>query len=338
MGRRPAKRGRLLRALGKAALLPLGLWSFLAILLTGANTTEIASTRWAVGIILAAGILFAIWKLNLAKTAAVVFAGFGTVLLWWWSFEPSNEREWNPDQRRTAWAEIDGSKVTLHDIRNFRYESTSSWKEDWYDATFDTDELEGTDFFIVQFSKLKGPAHTMISFRFAGERFITFSAEIRKEAGESYGIVRGLFRQYELMYVVGDERDLLQLRTNHRGDQVHLYQGKGSHEKQAAYFLDMVQRLNELYERPEFYNTLVNNCTTNLVLHWEKINARKLPRDHRIVLPGYMDDLVYEYDLAKTYGTLEETRERTNISARAIESGGREDFSLRVRDGLGADG
>ena len=325
------RRVRLLRALAVVLFAPLAAWCLAAILLTGAHTAAIHWLRWLGGACFVALLIGCGWKLPLRGAAAAVVVASLLVVAGWSRVRPSNEREWAPEQSRLAWAEIDGSRVTLHGIRNFRYRSASDWDAGWYDAVFDTDELEGADYLVVQFSERRGPAHTIVSFRFAGERFVTFSVEVRKEQGESYGLLRGLFRQFELVYLVADERDAVQLRTNHLRDEVFLYPATGSKQKMAMVFMALARRLNDLREEAEFYNTLTNNCTTNLVLHWERINDLELPRDHRILLPGYSDDLAYEYGIIERHGSFEETRARARIGELALAAADEEDFSLRIR-------
>jgi hypothetical protein len=237
-----------------------------------------------------------------------------------------------PDQARLPWAEINGPLVTLHDIRDFRYRSTTDWDENWYDATFDLRELEGLDLYVIHFSDNQAIGHTMLSFRFAGDRFVTFSAEIRRELGEEYGALRGLFRQYELMYVAGDERDLVQLRTHHRKETVHLHPLVGSIAAKAAAFLDIARTINELREEPVFYNTLSNNCTTNLVRHYEQVNDEELPLDRRWILAGGADEVAFELDMIDTDTGFEETRLRNRIDQGAAICAGRDDFSLCIRD------
>jgi hypothetical protein len=131
--------------------------------------------------------------------------------------------------------------------------------------------------------------------------------------------------------VVGDERDLVQLRSNHRKDTVYLYPVKASRERIVAFFLDMVARMNALHARPEFYDSLTNNCTTNLVRHFEKVGGLDVPYDHRTLLPAYSDELAHELGLIDTDVDLAQTRERHRINARAEAAHGRDDFSLRIR-------
>ena len=171
----------------------------------------------------------------------------------------------------------------------------------------------------------------MLSFRFAGDRFVTFSVETRQEVGEEHGPLRGLFHQFELTYVVGDEHDLVQLRTNHRRSEVFLHPTKTDRERQAALFLEMAGRLNGLREEPAFHNTLTSNCTTNLVRHWEQITGEDVPLDHRWILAGYADEFAFDLGLIETEANFEETRRRNLIGEKALACGGAEDFSLCIR-------
>lgn len=253
------------------------------------------------------------------------------VLGWFASLHPSNDRDWPADQDRLAWTEVDGTAVVVHNIRDFRYRSATDWDERWYDATYDTRELQGVDFFTVHFSDRTEIGHTMLSFRFAGDRFVTFSVEVRREVGEEYSALRGLFRQFEMTYVVGDERDLVQLRTNHRGSEVFLHPTKPNQERQVALFLEMAGRLNDLRQAPIFYNTLTNNCTTNLVRHWEQITSTALSLDLRWVLSGYADEFAYDLGLLDTDTDFQETRLRNFISEKALACADAPDFSLCVR-------
>jgi len=324
-------RGRLLRLLAMGLCAPLVVWCLAAILLTGAHSATIHWSRWLGGACFAALLLALRSKLPVRRALPGAAVVCSVVLVGWSRVRPSNDRDWVPEQSRLAWAEIAGSRVTLHGIRDFRYRGPTDQDQAWYDAEFDTDELEGADYLLAHFSELRGPAHAMLSFRFASDRFVTFSVEVRKERGESYGLVRGLFRQYELVYVVADERDAVQLRTNHLREDVCLYPVTGSKQKMAKVFMDLVRRINALRDEPEFYNTVTNNCTTNLALHWERINDTRLPRDHRFLLPGYSDELAYEVGIIERHGSMEQTRARARIGDLALAAGGSEDFSLRIR-------
>jgi hypothetical protein len=313
------------------ALLLGGAWAVLALKLTGVGPQGTPWPRSLVAVALL-GATGAAWRWGSRRAALAVMAvGCAAVFGWIQTVKPSQTRDWAPDQGRAARATVEGPLVTLHDVRDFRYRSTTDWDAAWYDATYDTRQLGRAWFIVEPFSGFEGAAHTMVSFGFDDGRFVTISVEVRREKGETYSVLGGLFRQFELLYVVGDERDLVQLRSNHRRDEVYLYPVKASRERIVAFFLDMVARMNALHERPEFYDSFTNNCTTNLVRHFEKVGELDVPYDHRTLLPAYSDELAYELGLIDTDVSLAQTRERHRINTRALAAANRDDFSLRIR-------
>ena len=249
---------------------------------------------------------------------------------------PSNARTWARDQTRLASATFDGDLVHVKDIRNIHYRSTTDFDPAWYDKTFDLRDLESLWFLVEPFDEGKGAAHTLMSFGFAGPagpEYLAVSVEIRKEVGEEFSVVKGLLRRYELMYVVGDERDLIQLRSNYRKDDVYLYPIRAPKERIRAMLVGMLERANRLREEPEFYNTLTNTCTTNIVRHVEEVAPGRVPRFRReVILPGYSDRLAYDLGLLDTDLPFEKARERFKINERALRAEGSPDFSLKIRE------
>jgi hypothetical protein len=325
-------RGRLLRVLRWAIVTPLTLWSVGAILLGGGPPEGPNLARLILAALFVIVGLRAVWRLKPLMAQAALVVGFLVTAIWFSSIAASNDRDWAEDQSRLPRAEIDGPLVTLHDIRSFRYSSGNDHVPDWYDETFDTRELEGSDFFLVHFSKdFKGVGHAMTTFRFKGDRFVTFSVEIRKEAGEEYGLINGIYKHYELMYVVADELDVVQLRTNLRMNDVYLYPSSLPREQLVQYFLGICERLNELHEEPTYYNTVTSNCATNLIVHWEKATQRTFPYDYRVLLPGYIDEIGLELGMFGHKHDIEEVRHEHFISDIARAAGDSEDFSLQIR-------
>ena len=187
-------------------------------------------------------------------------------MVWWQTIKPSNERDWQTDVAILPYAEIEGDIVTVHNIRNFDYRSETDYTPAYYDKRFDLRKLEGVDLVAVYWM---GPAiaHIFVSFAFAGGDHLAISIETRKEKEESYSTLRGFFRQYELYYVVADERDVIRLRTNYRNDppeDVYVYRVHGPLENVRRVFLGYMNEINALQTHPEFYNTLTTNCTTGI--------------------------------------------------------------------------
>jgi len=264
-----------------------------------------------------------------------ILAVIGTAILIafiaWISIKPSHDRNWNIDQAILPEAEINGSLVHIKNIRNFTYRSTSDYTPGYYDKTFDLAKLERVYYIVEPFSDFKGAAHTFVSFEFEGPEFVAVSTEIRKEQGETFSAFNGLFKRYELMYVIADERDAVKLRSNYRKDDVFIYPIKTTKERMQTMFLSLMERTNELKEQPEFYNTLTNTCTTNIVSHVNTVVPGRVPLDPRILFPGYSDKFAYELGLIDTNLSFEESRQKFRINERAEKYADHPDFSEKIR-------
>lgn len=248
------------------------------------------------------------------------------------SLLPSNNREWSPDEAVLAYAEIDGDKVKVHNIRNCTYRADDEYVVRHYDKTFDLDRIEEVDFVVVPFVGAPSLAHTLLSFGFKGGDYVSVSVEARKEKGEKYSPVAGAMRQYELMYVVADERDVLVRRTKYRGSDVYLYRTKATPEQARELFLDVMNRVNKLYTEPEFYDSLTNNCTSNIVYHINKLRPDRISLyDPRILLPGYADNLAYDLGLLDQSKSFQQVREEARINALANRYADHKDFSELIR-------
>lgn len=267
--------------------------------------------------------------------AITITAGFFLVTLaWWLTLSPSNNRDWQPDLAVLPWAEIGGDHVTIHNIRNCDYRTETDFDVRHYDKTFALDQLRAVDMFLVHWGS---PliAHTMVSFGFATGDEVCFSIEVRKEKGEGYSAVRGFFRQYELIYIIADERDLVRLRTNYRqGEEVRLYRLKMRPERQRALFLEYLRRANQLREHPEWYNALTSNCTTGIRLNADNARGTRSPWDWRILANGCLDELLYERGALASDLPFAELQMKCHINSRGRAAGQSPDFSRQIRAGL----
>ena len=217
---------------------------------------------------------------------------FVLLVVWWLTIPPSNDRDWQPDVAVLPWAEIDGDRVTIHNIRNCNYRTETEYDVRHYDRTYHLSRLSTADLFMVYWGSPM-IAHTMLSFGFGEGGYVCISIEIRKEKGETYSALKGLFKQYELTYVVADELDVVRLRTNYRGENVYLYRLKARPELIREVFLDYLARINSLKREAEWYNALTCNCTTNIRGHTRPyVGDSKW--DWRILLNGYIDRLAYD--------------------------------------------
>jgi hypothetical protein len=246
------------------------------------------------------------------------------------SEKPSNERDWSPDQKVLARATIDGDRARIQNVRNFIYRTDHDFEERYETRSYDLGKLDSVWFVVERFGDAPAIAHTFLSFGF-GDEYVAISVEIRKERGEVYSPLKGLLRQYELMYVVADERDVLALRTNFRRDPVYMYPVRTTPEKMRRVFVEMLERANQLAARPEFYNSLTNNCTTNIVGHVNTIAPRSIPFSYKVVLPAYSDRLAYDLGLIPTELPFETVRAAHRIDTLAQSEPVGPDFSRRVR-------
>lgn len=270
-------------------------------------------------------------KITLATLAIVVLAiaGFAAVVL---SRHPSNDRDWSSDQRELSTARFAGDSVWVHNVRNVRYRTTHDYDVAWDDRAYDLRQIESVWFVVEPFSGHRGPAHTFVTFGFRDGRYVAISVEIRKEKGESFSPWRGATRGYELMYVVGDEHDLIGLRANFRHDSVYLYRTTATPEKARELFVSMLNRANHLAAHPEFYNTLTSTCTTNIVRHVNEIAPKKVPFSFKVLLPAYADELAYRIGLLDTTVPFDSLKARAKINARAAAAADSADFSRLIRN------
>ncbi|MGH7346634.1 MAG: DUF4105 domain-containing protein, partial [Candidatus Rokuibacteriota bacterium] len=199
-------------------------WSLAAIWIDGPKNRALAAALCAV---VAVGSLLGLFVVRpWGWGAAVAVVPFAIVLAWWLSIAPSNTRDWQPDVARLPAAEIAGNLVTLRNVRNFAYPSPTAVVVRWEKRTYDLEQVVGFDMFLSTWGA-RGIAHTISSWEFSDGQHLAISIETRKEKGEEYSALLGFFRQYELYYVVADERDVIGVRAGPRQEDVHLYRLRG---------------------------------------------------------------------------------------------------------------
>ncbi|MBN2582741.1 MAG: DUF4105 domain-containing protein [Planctomycetes bacterium] len=247
------------------------------------------------------------------------------------TLQPSNDRNWSPDQAVLPYAEFHGDQVTVHNIRNCTYRTADDYTVTFYDKTFELGELDSVDFIMVPFADLPGVGHTMLSFGFGGRDYLAVSVEIRREKGEQYSPAKAALHQYELMYVVGDERDLIGLRANYQQSEVYVYRTRATPEQARALLVDVMLRANKLAQEPEFYDLLTNNCTTNIVRHVNQLASNRVPYEYRVLLPGFSDQLAYDLGLLDTDTSFAQTKLRARVNRLAYQNRDAADFSQMIR-------
>jgi hypothetical protein len=279
---------------------------------------------------LVAGLIFAKpWRMKLGIFALWFFG----ILGWWLTLKPVNEADWQPDVARLARAEVDGDTVTLHNVRNCDYRTESDYTPHWETRTVKLSQLTGIDMAIDYWGS-PYMAHPIVSFQFADTPPVCFSIETRKKKGQGYSAIGGLYRQFELTYVVAEERDVVRLRTNYRkGEDIYLYRLAIKPEKARERFLEYLQALNRLNEQPRWYNAITTNCTT--AIRGQHPVGERLPWDWRILVNGKGDEMLYERNALVTDGLpFAELKQRVHINAAAREANDAPDFSKRIRAGV----
>ncbi len=326
---------RLWLFLGKSALwLLLGLltvWSVAALFVD----VRISPLRWPAVALYVLALLAIFWRVKGTTLRMVLcLAMFCIVLTWWLSLKPSNTGDWQPDVARTAWAQVDGDRVTIHNLRNCNYQTETEYSDCWSDRTVYLSQLRAVDLFFTNWGP-KYIGHPILSFQFGDHDHIAFSIEARYKVGQSYSAILGFFRQYELVFVAADERDVIRLRTNYRKDEeVYLYRTDLSPDTGRAIFFQYINYLNKLKDQPEWYNAITRNCTTTLDRQISADLSNPQPWNYQLLLNGTLDELLYNRGRFVTGGlSFPELKEREHINPAAQAAGTSPDFSALIRVG-----
>jgi hypothetical protein len=259
----------------------------------------------------------------------VLFAG---VLIWWLTLSPTNDGDWQPNVAQKAWADIQGDGVTLHNVRNCDYRTDTDYTPHWETRTVRLSQITGIDLAIDYWGS-PWIAHPIASFQFAEAPPLCFSIETRRKVGQAYSTIGGLYRQFELIYIVADERDVIRVRTNYRKEDIYLYRTTVSPAQARERFLEYIRSLNSLRNKPRWYNAITTNCTTSI--RTQHPANERVPWDWRILLNGKGDELLYERHVIVTSGLpFAELKTRSLIDTRARAANDSPDFSKLIREGL----
>jgi len=257
---------------------------------------------------------------------------FGGVLAWWMTLSPTNDSDWQPDVAQKAWADIQGDEVTFHNVRNCDYRTETDYTPHWETRTVGISQITGIDLAIDYWGS-PWIAHPIVSFQFTGAPPLCFSIETRRKVGQTYSAIEGLYRQFELIYIVADERDVIRVRTNYRDEDIYLYHTTISPARSRERFLEYIHSLNALRNKPRWYNAITTNCTTSI--RTQHPPKERIPWDWRILLNGKGDELMYERHFIVTDGLpFAELKSRSLIDTRARAANDSPDFSQLIRVGL----
>jgi Domain of unknown function (DUF4105) len=277
-------------------------------------------------------VLVALWRGRLAVGMVSFAVAFVALLAWWWSIQPSNNRVWADDVAQMTTGVVAGDRVTLNNVRNFDWRTKTEYTQRWETRTYDLRHINSLDM-ILSYWSMPAIAHVLISFGFDDGEHVVFSVEIRREKTESFSEIGGFFKEFELSVIACDERDVIRVRTNVRGEDDYLYRIRMPVDDIRSLFLAYVSQANDVARKPRFYNTITANCTT-IIYHMAKRIVGHLPLDYRVLLSGYLPGYVYKVGGLDTRYPLEELRTLGRITERAKESDRRPTFSADIRAGI----
>ncbi|ADJ27796.1 DUF4105 domain-containing protein [Nitrosococcus watsonii] len=289
--------------------------------------------RIGLAVLIPLGALLAFFRMQSRRwVVAGVLVVFLMFLVWWLAIPPSNERHWQPDVAVLAFAEFHGDQVTVHNVRNNQYRTETDYTVRFKDQILDLAQLRSLDLFVSYWGS---PliAHTILSWGFDGDQYLAISIETRKEMDEQYSAIKGFFKQYELIYVVADERDLVGLRTNYRDEDVYLYRLQVSPDTARQLLISYLQTINQLRESPEWYNALTQNCTTAVRGHVLP-HARHAWWSWRLLLNGYIGELAYDLGVVGQSLPFPVLKAQSRINEQAKGAAHDPSFSVRIREGL----
>lgn len=317
------------------AILLLAVWGSLAIsylLPAPAVISVIVILGW---LVISISAVWFVYKKSAIKAWSPYLASLLILLLGWSLVQPSHDRVWADDVANMLSSDINGDTVTLYNVRNFDWRTETDYTANWETRQYDLSQLQRVD---MALSYWMGPAiaHTLVSFGFSDGRYLTFSIEIRKEQSESFSAIGGFFKQFETSLIAADERDILYVRTNARDEDVYLYHVNMPQPAIRSLFLAYLDEAEQLRQKPRFYNTITENCTTIVFRMVQRI-VQGLPIDYRLLASGYLPEYLYDVDgLAAGY-SVEELRHKGRITERALSSAtdiSSEDFSLLIRQNI----
>lgn len=319
-------------ALGLLLAFLCGVWGALALWYQvpgGPLWRWLASVAWVIVVFVLATASIVLQRWWPIGVYALLFAA---LRVWWASIEPSNDQPWCDDVARTLSGTAEGSRVTLHNVRDFRWRSNTEYAVRWETRHYDLDNLQSADA-VVSHWGLPGIAHAMISFGFSDGQHVVFSVEIRKQRGQKYSAIGGFFKQFHTILVAADERDIIRVRTNVRGEDDYLYRLTIDRATRRSLFVSYVATANRLAEHPEFYNSFSSNCTTMVYRMAREIDPG-LAWDPRLLLTGFLDGYLRRVGAVDRRVSRDALRRDGRITERARRSGPSDDFSRIIREGM----
>jgi Domain of unknown function (DUF4105) len=314
------------------AILSIGVWCSVAVWYRCPASEAVRALLAAATLVFALVVMACLATPRRWLALAAYAASFALFLAWWTTIKPVNNRNWAPDIARTVTAMIDGDRLVVENVRNFTWRSDTDFDQRWEQRTYNLSHVTGVDL-IMSYWAGEAIAHTIVSFGFDDAARLAFSIETRKETDEGYSSVAGFFKQYELAIVAADERDVLRVRSNVRGEDVRIYRLRMTPKNAQVLLREYVEEANDLARTPRFYNTLTANCT-NLVFDMVRVIHPGVPMDARVLFTGYLPSYAYDLGATDTGMSFENLRELSKINAKAAQADADPNFSARIREGV----
>jgi hypothetical protein len=310
-------------------LLALCLWSTIAIyfmLLPATKIAVIAATLFAFNLI------FLTVLLPYKKTTVLIAIGLcALVFIYWKQLKPSHEKDWIPSVAQRPYARITENKINIFNIRNFTYTTETDFKVRYYNQQYDLNTLQTVDYILSYWDGNEAIAHVILSFGFTNGEQLAVSVETRLEQGEQQSGLAGFFNQYELIYILADENDVIRLRSNFRKEKVYLYPTTIDKKKVRKLFDVVISSVNNLHQKAEFYNTITDNCYSSLASKFKNVNTQKAHFDYRKYALGYSDEMLYEQGDMDTDLSFKQAKMHFYINQYVDDKTPDKDFSRTIR-------
>ncbi len=267
---------------------------------------------------------------TLIGISSVLVLCFGALFLFLATQRPAHDRDWELGQEKLPQILFEGNQITITNLRDFHWIGPFEAVPHYITETYALDTMETADVVISHFDSFEGLAHIFLSFGFSDGRHVSVSIETRREKGEEFSPLLGLMRQFEIIYVVGTDSDLLGVRTGPRGERVYIYPTVASPEQTRELFKKIARDVNDISQSPTFYNTLTNNCTNRVTRRVEEMSSLKFPSTYKTILPGYFDEVLYNMDLIDRRGSFQETKNKAFIDNSTAEPNDPE-YATKIR-------
>lgn len=261
--------------------------------------------------------------------SVIAMSLFGLVA-WFFLQLPSHDRNWELGHEELPRIDIVDDEIVVTNMRDFLWTTKTDAQPRYSTETFSLNELETVDVIISHFEEYEGMAHIFLSFGFHDGRHLIVSVETRREDDEEFSPLKGIFRKFEIIYVVGTERDIIGLRTDLRGERVYLYPTVATQEQARELFIKIAQDVNAIDETPHFYHTLLNNCTNAITRRVEDISTVQFPLTYKTLLPGFFDEVLYEMQLIPHDGTFFDVKKKHLINNAVVDRND-QNFEVQIR-------